>query len=86
METLKLNDGTELTGHCIEDDRNLFVYLDGMTIVHGVTLFSDPEKTRIIVELNHGHQHIYEGYTELFAASHEFGNCNLVMRKVETNA
>ena len=86
METLTLNDGTELTGHCIEDDRNLFVYLDGMTVVQGVMLFSDPEKTERIVAMNHGEEHVYEGYTDIYAASHEYGNCNLVMRKAENNA
>ena len=83
METLTLNDGTELNGHCIEDDRNLFVYLDNMTVVQGVTLFADPNKSRRIVAMNHGVQHVYEGYTELHAASHDYGNCNLVMRKAD---
>ena len=27
MEILILNDGTEITGHCFEDGKNLFVYL-----------------------------------------------------------
>ncbi len=86
METLTLNDGTEVNGHCLEDDRNLFVYLDGMTVIQGVTLFSDPEKTRRITAKNHGNEHVYEGYTDIYSASHEYGNCNLVMRKKETNA
>ena len=86
METLTLNDGTVVDGHCIEDDRNLFVYLDGMTVVQGVMLFSDPENTNRIVAMNHGTETVYEGYTEIYAASHEYGNCNLVMRKAENNA
>ena len=81
METLTLNDGTVVNGHCFEDDTNLFVYLDNMTVVQGVMLFSDPNNTSHIVAMNHGTEHVYDGYTEIYAASHEFGNCNLVMRK-----
>ena len=81
METLTLNDGTVVTGHCIEDNGTLFVYLDGMTVPAGVALFSDPQRTMIITALNHGETHVYENYTEIYAASHEFGNCNLVMRR-----
>ena len=81
METLTLNDGTQLTGHCIEDDKNLFVYLDGMTVAQGVALFSDKQKTSKIIAMNHGVKHVYKGYTEIYSASHEFRNCNLVMRK-----
>lgn len=83
METLTLNDGTEVNGHIIEngDELTIFVYLDGKTIIEGVTLFSDPEKTKRITALNHGEEQIYEGYTELWSASHEYGNCNLVMKK-----
>jgi len=81
METLTLNDGTVVNGHCFEDDTNLFVYLDNMTVIQGVMLFSDQNRTERIVAMNHGNEHIYEGYTDIYAASHEFGNCNLVMRK-----
>ena len=88
METLTLNDGTILDGHILEsgDNRDIFVYLDGMSIVQGVTIFSDSDKTCRIVAMSHGTEHVYEDYTELWSASHEFGNCNLVMRKVEMNA
>ena len=81
METLTLYDGTIVNGHCSEDDFNLYVYLDGMSLVEGVVLFGDPQKTQMIVALNHGNEHTYEGYTEIYSASHEFGNCNLVMRR-----
>lgn len=87
METLTLNDGTVLDGHILEsgDNREIFVYLDGMSIMQGVTLFSDSDKTCRIIAMNYGEEHIYENYTELWSASHEYGNCNLVMRKVENN-
>lgn len=81
METVTLNDGTVVNGHCIETDTALFVYLDGMSMVDGVNLFSDPEKTGILAEMNHGVQNIYTNYTVLYAASTEYGNCNLVMKR-----
>lgn len=83
MEILILNDGTEINGTIMDngDGRIIFVYLDGMNILQGVTLFSDSNKTCRIVAMNHGNEHIYEDYTELWSVNHEFGNCNLVMRK-----
>ena len=83
METLTLNEGTNVNGHILEggDGQTIFIYLDGMSVVEGVMLFSDAEKTGRIIEHNHGEERIYEGYTELWSASHEFGNCNLVMKK-----
>ena len=81
METLTLNDGTVLSGHCIQSDLNLFVYLYGMSMADGFALFSDPNKTIRIVENNRGNEHVYEGYTELRAINSEYGNCNMTMRK-----
>ena len=83
MELLILNDGTEVTGHIMADGdgQAIFVYLDGKTIYEGVLLFSDPEKTQRITAIFHGNEQVYEGYTELWSVNHEFGNCNIVMRK-----
>lgn len=86
MEVITLYDGTVVKGHCIETDTELFVYLDGLTVAEGVALFSSPEKTERITEMNHGNEHVYIGYTDIYAASHEYGNCNLVMRKAKSNA
>lgn len=83
MEQITLNDGTVLHGHCILTETALFVYLDNMPIMDGITLFADAEKTSRIVEMNHGNEHVYEGYTVLSAVSSEFGNCNLVMKRGE---
>lgn len=83
MEILLLNDGTEVNGHILDggDGRTIFVYLDGKTVIDGVILFADPEKSRHIVAINRGVEHTYDGYTELYSASHEYGNCNLVMKR-----
>ena len=83
METLALNDGTVVNGHILDngDGQTIFVYLDGMTIAQGVALFSDTNKTEMITATNRKTITVYTGYTELWSASHEFGNCNLVMKK-----
>ena len=81
METITLNDGTVVDGHCIETDEALFVYLDGMNMIEGIMLFNDPGRTIMMTELNHGVEHVYSGYTKISAASSEYGNCNLVMRR-----
>ena len=85
METITLNDGTIVDGTVLEngDGIIIFVYLKGMTVLQGVLLFSDTEKSERFVVHSHGVEHIYEGFTEIYAASHEFGNCNLTMRKVQ---
>ena len=83
METITLNDGTELQGHILEngDDRIIFVYLDGMSLMDGYALMSDRNKTIRMTALNHGNEHVYDGFTEIDAISSAFGNCNLTMRK-----
>lgn len=81
MKTLTLNDGTVVNGHCLLQNDILFVYLDGMSIAEGVALFSDPERTEIIIENTPGNTHEHRGYMELYSADHEYGNCNLVMKK-----
>ena len=88
METLTLNDGSVLNGHILPggDGITIFVYLMDMNIVQGVSIFSDADRISKIIESNHGTEHVYEGYTEIYAVSHEFGNCNIVMRKAGSNA
>lgn len=83
MQTLILNDGTEIAGHILDggDGRTIFVYLDGKTVIEGVLLFADSEKSKHIIALSYGHEYTYDGYTELYSASHEYGNCNLVMKR-----
>lgn len=84
METITLNDGTELKGHIYDngDGKLIFVYLDKLSLMDGFALFSEPNKTIRMVEMNHGNEHIFEGYTEITSINSEFGNCNLTMKKV----
>lgn len=79
MEQLTLNDGTVVNGHCIEDGNTLFMYLDDMTVVDGIALIDG--NTEKIEEENHGNHHTYIGFTEIYAVSHEYGNCNVVLKK-----
>lgn len=85
METLTLNDGTVLNGHILESGNGfvIFVYLDGMSLAQGYTLFSDSENTSRIVAMSYGNEHIYEGFTELTAINSEYGNCNIMMQRGE---
>lgn len=87
MEILILNDGTEVNGHILDggDGTMIFVYLDGKTVFEGVTLMT-PERAGRITALYHGDERIYEGFTEIWSVSHEFGNCNLVMKRGAGNA
>ena len=83
-ETITLNDGTLLNGAIINngDGRLIFVYLYKMSLPDGFALFSDPNKTIRMIAINHGNEHVFEGYTEITAINSEYGNCNLTMRKV----
>lgn len=83
METLTLNDGTVLEGHILDngDGMLIYVYLDNKTLAEGYTVFSDTENIRRIVAMNHGTEHVYEGYTQIVAINTQYGNCNLTMRK-----
>lgn len=86
MEILTLVDGTELQGRVMQfvDDRIIFVYLTGMTLVQGYTIFSDSENIATIHAMDHGTEHTYEGYTEITAINNEFGNCNITLRRVQS--
>lgn len=87
METLTLVDGTELAGSILEsgDERIIFVYLTGIGLAEGYTTFSNAENIATIIAMNHGTEHVYEGYTEITAINTEFGNCNITLRR-PTNA
>ena len=83
METLTMNDGTVLNGHILEDGYGqvIFVYLDGMSLMDGFMILSNPAKTARIVANNHEVETVYEGYTQLDAINNQFGNCNATLRK-----
>ena len=83
MEILTLADGTQLEGKILPNGDGLiiFVYLYGMSIVQGVTIFSDTSRIRMIRAMNHGNETEYTGFTEMLSVDNEYGNCNIVMRR-----
>lgn len=72
-EKLTLNDGTELTGHMIETDSRLFVYLYGITLTEAFELLNDPEKTKVIKGEQYGVKQTVMGYRHLCSVSEEMG-------------
>lgn len=72
-EKLILNDGTELTGHMIETDSRLFVYLYEITMADAFALLNDPEKTKVIKGERYGEKQTVRGYKHLCSVSEEMG-------------
>ena len=68
--------------HCLQDDYALYVYITGdADLMETLQLFSVPENTEVIEATRFGEKATYEGYTELYSMSREYGNINLVMKK-----
>lgn len=84
MRTITLNDGTVLEGTLLEGgyDDYILIYIDGMPISQGFAIFSDASKTNRIVYNNYDKVIEYNGFTGLDAINNEFGNCNVMLRKV----
>lgn len=72
-ETLTLNDGTELTGHLLETENRLFVYVWGKTLAEAFELLIDPERTKKIVATRYGETQTVKGYKHLVSISEETG-------------
>lgn len=68
---IRLNDGTELTGHARETMSGLYVYVFGMTLDSVYELLSDPEKTASIRSEEDGQELTARGYGHLKAISEE---------------
>lgn len=84
MRTITLNDGTVLEGTILEGgyDDYILVYIDGMPLAQGFAIFSDASKTSHIVYNNYEKTAVYDRFTELAGINSEFGNCNVMLRKV----
>ena len=83
-QQLILNDGTILDGDITElgDGITIFVHLYNMSLEAGFFLMRDASKTSRIKSIDYDVEHVYNNYTVIHAINHEFGNCNLTMRKV----
>lgn len=88
METITLNDGTVLNGSIMpnDDDRIIFIFFHNMTIPQGIELLRDSSKFEKLICFSYGNTHEYEGYTKIVSITSEFGNCNVVMEKSDSNA
>ena len=78
--------GNEYPRHCILTDTRLFVYLDSMSLMDGYAVVSPPHALDSITEKSYVRETTYTGYTEISAISGEYGNCNIVLKKGESNA
>ena len=81
METITLNDGTELSpAHAFVASGILWVYLDnGISLSDAFELLNDPSKTEVIKV---GTDIVFEGYTDLFCIRREEnGQVNAGLRK-----
>lgn len=82
--TLTLVDGTVLNGYTLPngDGSVLFVYLTGLSIMEGFTIFSDAGNIQTITEtIDAQNVKVHKGYTKLIAINGEFGNCNITLRR-----
>lgn len=70
-EKLTLNDGTELTGHLVENDSRLFVYVFDLTLAEVFELLNDPDKTKKIKAVRYGAEQVVKGYKHLCSVSEE---------------
>ncbi len=71
METLTLNDGTQIRGHYIETETRLFLYCFEITLAESVQLLNDPEKTKVIRMERYGETSEVRGYKHLYSVSEE---------------
>ena len=83
-EKLTLNDGTQLAGYCIENGRDLYVYLYGKTLADAYLQLSSRAKTKKITSEQYEDKKIYTGFTHLRVISEEEGGMvSAVLRKEE---
>ena len=85
-ETLKLTDGTVLSGHALLSGNDLLLYITGMTLADGYPVLSDEAKVNHITEDRFGEKTTYDGYRHLFFIREELsGMLTAGLRKVAEN-
>lgn len=70
-EKLTLNDGTELVGHGIEFNGQLFLYIREMGLADVFQEMIDPEKTKKITGERNRMKTVFRGYRKLTAVRDE---------------
>lgn len=73
-EWMTLNDGTQMAGHAVEFNGQLFLYVRGeMGLADVFQALIDPERTKKITAERFGVKTIYRGYKKLTAVRDEGG-------------
>lgn len=80
---ITLNDGTVLTGHVLETENRLFLYIyGGLTLGEVFQAVNDPDKTKKITVGEGDTVTIYKNYKHLCAISEEsMGMISAVLKK-----
>lgn len=73
-ERMTLNDGTQMAGHAVEFNGQLFLYVrGGMGLADVFQALIDPESTKKITGERMGIKTVYRGYKKLTAVRDEGG-------------
>ena len=76
-EWMTLNDGTQMAGHAVEFNGQLFLYVRGeMGLADVFQALIDPESTKNITGERMGIKTVYKGYRKLTAVKDE--GCGLI--------
>lgn len=70
-EKLILNDGTELTGHLIETETRLFLYIYNLSLEEVFDLLKVVDNTKVIKWEQYGNRGTVRGYKKLMSISVE---------------
>ena len=65
-EKIKLNDGTEITGHLIDAGGTLFLYMFGIGLQDAFNLLIVPDNVKVIKWEKDGEKGTVKGYKTLF--------------------
>ena len=71
MWTIRMNDGTEISGHLTEVNGLLFLYMNGIGFAEAFELLIDPEKTKKIVSIQDKNETTVKGYKHLYTVTEE---------------
>lgn len=83
-DKLIFGDGSEWTGHVLETDGRLFVYLYGTNLTDAFALLNDPTNTKTIKWKRYGQEGKITGYKHLCSISEESGGAMIaaMLKKV----
>ena len=81
MESLTLNDGTVITGHLIETNERLFLYMKEITMQEAFNLLIKPENTTKIRAVRYRAETTVHGYQALYSISNENGQICAMLKK-----